>query len=69
MIVYGCAFDSSIFLVRSLSNRKLIPAFVPRPGPFYDDGKWRRRMGWLDSSGMAVDYFSVDGVKDWHTIC
>ena len=19
-------------------------------------------------SGMAVDYFSVDGVKDWHTI-
>lgn len=25
---------------------------------------------WVGSilSGMAVDYFSVDGVKDWHTI-
>ena len=32
---------------------------------------WMREFGaWVGSilSGMAVDYFSVDGVKDWQTI-
>lgn len=49
MIVYGCAFDffnisGSVFVEREIQHS------CQRPGPFYDDGKWRRRMGfWLDS--------------------
>lgn len=60
---------SSIFLVRYLSNRKLIPAIrASAQGLFMT---MVNGVGaWVGSilSGMAVDYFSVDGVKDWQTI-
>ena len=45
MIVYGCAFDffnisGSVFVEQEVDSA------CQRPGPFYDDGKWRRRMGY-----------------------
>ncbi len=48
MIVYGCAFDffnisGSVFVEQEVDSRRASAR------AFYDDGKWRRRMGWLDS--------------------
>lgn len=50
MIVYGCAFDffnisGSVFVEQEVDSSIRASA----RGLFYDDGKWRRRMGWLDS--------------------
>ncbi|MCN5959192.1 xanthosine/proton symporter XapB [Escherichia coli] len=69
MIVYGCAFDffnisGSVFVEQEVdssiraSAQGLFMTMVNGVG------------AWVGSilSGMAVDYFSVDGVKDWHTI-
>ncbi|MEN0614177.1 nucleoside permease [Klebsiella indica] len=69
MIVYGCAFDffnisGSVFVEQSVSPDIRASAqglFMTMVNGFG---------AWLGSilSGMAVDYFSVDGVKDWQTI-
>ena len=69
MIVYGCAFDffnisGSVFVEQEVdssiraSAQGLFMTMVNGVG------------SWVGSilSGMAVDYFSVDGVKDWQTI-
>ena len=69
MIVYGCAFDffnisGSVFVEQEVESRirasaqGLFMTMVNGVG------------AWVGSilSGMAVDYFSVDGVKDWQTI-
>ena len=69
MIVYGCAFDffnisGSVFVEQEVSSnirasaQGLFMTMVNGVG------------AWVGSilSGMAVDYFSVDGVKDWQTI-
>ncbi|HCB1498122.1 nucleoside transporter [Klebsiella oxytoca] len=69
MIVYGCAFDffnisGSVFVEQEVSPnirasaQGLFMTMVNGVG------------AWVGSilSGMAVDYFSVDGVKDWQTI-
>lgn len=69
MIVYGCAFDffnisGSVFVEQEVSAnirasaRGLFMTMVNGIG------------AWVGSvlSGMAVDYFSIDGVKDWQTI-
>ncbi|WP_353145451.1 nucleoside permease [Enterobacter sp.] len=69
MIVYGCAFDffnisGSVFVEQEVcadiraSAQGLFMTTVNGIG------------AWFGSvlSGMAVDYFSVDGVKDWQTI-
>ena len=69
MIVYGCAFDffnisGSVFVEQEVdssiraSAQGLFMTMVNGIG------------AWVGSilSGMAVDYFSVDGVKDWQTI-
>ncbi|WP_336221245.1 nucleoside permease [Citrobacter amalonaticus] len=69
MIVYGCAFDffnisGSVFVEQEVDARirasaqGLFMTMVNGVG------------AWVGSilSGMAVDYFSVDGVKDWQTI-
>ncbi|MCN8512723.1 xanthosine/proton symporter XapB, partial [Escherichia coli] len=69
MIVYGCAFDffnisGSVFVEQEVdssiraSAQGLFMTMVNGVG------------AWVGSilSGMAVDYFSVDGVKDWQTI-
>jgi NHS family xanthosine MFS transporter len=68
MIVYGCAFDFFNISGRYLSSRKLTQHSRQRPGLFMT---MVNGIGaWVGSilSGMAVDYFSVDGVKDWQTI-
>ncbi|MFZ3619951.1 nucleoside permease [Leclercia barmai] len=69
MIVYGCAFDffnisGSVFVEQEVSPtirasaQGLFMTMVNGVG------------AWVGSilSGMAVDYFSVEGVKDWQTI-
>lgn len=69
MIVYGCAFDffnisGSVFVEQEVDSKirasaqGLFMTMVNGVG------------AWVGSilSGMAVDYFSVDGVKDWQTI-
>ncbi|WP_058912673.1 nucleoside permease [Entomohabitans teleogrylli] len=69
MIVYGCAFDffnisGSVFVEQEVSAdirasaQGLFMTMVNGVG------------AWVGSllSGMAVDYFSLDGVKDWQTI-
>ncbi|KLV66204.1 nucleoside permease [Citrobacter murliniae] len=69
MIVYGCAFDffnisGSVFVEQEVSSnirasaQGLFMTMVNGVG------------AWVGSilSGMAVDYFSVDGIKDWQTI-
>jgi NHS family xanthosine MFS transporter len=69
MIVYGCAFDffnisGSVFVEQEVnasiraSAQGLFMTMVNGVG------------AWVGSilSGMAVDYFSVDGVKQWQTI-
>ena len=69
MIVYGCAFDffnisGSVFVEQEVnpniraSAQGLFMTMVNGVG------------AWVGSilSGMAVDYFSIDGVKDWQTI-
>ncbi|VUS59820.1 nucleoside permease [Klebsiella spallanzanii] len=69
MIVYGCAFDffnisGSVFVEQEVSSnirasaQGLFMTMVNGVG------------AWVGSilSGMAVDYFSIDGVKDWQTI-
>lgn len=69
MIVYGCAFDffnisGSVFVEQEVdasiraSAQGLFMTMVNGVG------------AWVGSilSGMAIDYFSVDGVKDWQTI-
>ncbi|VEA16045.1 nucleoside permease [Salmonella enterica subsp. enterica] len=69
MIVYGCAFDffnisGSVFVEQEVdssiraSAQGLFMTMVNGVG------------AWIGSllSGMAVDYFSIDGVKDWQTI-
>lgn len=69
MIVYGCAFDffnisGSVFVEQEVSAnirasaQGLFMTMVNGIG------------AWVGSvlSGMAVDYFSIDGVKDWQTI-
>ncbi|HDX8607158.1 TPA: MFS transporter [Klebsiella michiganensis] len=69
MIVYGCAFDffnisGSVFVEQEAgahiraSAQGLFMTMVNGVG------------AWVGSvlSGMAVDYFSVDGVKEWQTI-
>lgn len=69
MIVYGCAFDffnisGSVFVEQEVdaqiraSAQGLFMTMVNGVG------------AWVGSilSGLAVDYFSVDGVKDWQTI-
>jgi len=69
MIVYGCAFDffnisGSVFVEQEVdpsiraSAQGLFMTMVNGIG------------AWVGSilSGMAVDYFSVDGVKEWPTI-
>ncbi|VEB56306.1 nucleoside permease [Salmonella enterica subsp. enterica] len=66
MIVYGCAFDffnisGSVFVEQEVdssiraSAQGLFMTMVNGVG------------AWIGSllSGMAVDYFSIDGVKDW----
>ena len=59
MIVYGCAFDffnisGSVFVEQEVSADIRASA----QGLFFGSVL----------SGVAVDYFSVDGVKDWQTI-
>ena len=69
MIVYGCAFDffnisGSVFVEQEVSAnirasaQGLFMTMVNGIG------------AWVGSvlSGMAVDYFSIDGVKEWQTI-
>ena len=69
MIVYGCAFDffnisGSVFVEQEVdsniraSAQGLFMTMVNGVG------------AWIGSilSGIAVDYFSIDGVKDWQTI-
>ncbi|MGS2872236.1 nucleoside permease [Enterobacter huaxiensis] len=69
MIVYGCAFDffnisGSVFVEQEVSSdirasaQGLFMTTVNGIGAYF---------GSL-LSGMAVDYFSADGVKDWQTI-
>ncbi|MGG5838016.1 nucleoside permease [Huaxiibacter chinensis] len=69
MIVYGCAFDffnisGSVFVEQEVSAdirasaQGLFMAMVNGVGAY---------VGAI-LSGMAVDYFSVEGVKDWQTI-
>ncbi|SUC45289.1 Xanthosine transporter [Providencia stuartii] len=69
MIVYGCAFDffnisGSIFIEKEVGNRMrasaqgLFMTMVNGVGAYFG----------AILSGLVVDYFSVDGVKDWHTI-
>ncbi|AWH87636.1 nucleoside permease [Limnobaculum parvum] len=69
MIVYGCAFDffnisGSVFVEQEVSSdirasaQGLFMTMVNGVGAY---------VGAI-LSGKAVDYFSVDGVKDWHTI-
>jgi len=69
MIVYGCAFDffnisGSVFVEQEVgpdiraSAQGLFMTTVNGIGAYFGS----------ILSGMAVDYFSVDGVKDWQTI-
>ena len=69
MIVYGCAFDffnisGSVFVEQEVtpdiraSAQGLFMTMVNGVGAY---------VGSI-LSGMAVDYFSVEGVKDWQTI-
>jgi len=69
MIVYGCAFDffnisGSVFVEQEVSSdirasaQGLFMTMVNGVGAY---------LGAI-LSGMAVDFFSVDGVKDWQTI-
>lgn len=69
MIVYGCAFDffnisGSVFVEQEVSSeirasaQGLFMTMVNGVGAY---------VGSI-LSGLAVDYFSVDGVKDWQTI-
>ncbi|CAM6952753.1 MULTISPECIES: nucleoside permease [Enterobacter] len=69
MIVYGCAFDffnisGSVFVEQEVSAdirasaQGLFMTTVNGIGAYFGSVL----------SGMAVDYFSVDGVKDWQTI-
>lgn len=69
MIVYGCAFDffnisGSVFVEQEVSSdirasaQGLFMTMVNGVGAY---------IGAI-LSGMAVDFFSVDGVKDWQTI-
>lgn len=69
MIVYGCAFDffnisGSVFVEQEVSTdirasaQGLFMTTVNGIGAYFGSVL----------SGVAVDYFSVDGVKDWQTI-
>lgn len=69
MIVYGCAFDffnisGSVFVEQKVSTdirasaQGLFMTTVNGIGAYFGSVL----------SGMAVDYFSVDGMKDWQTI-
>ncbi|WP_449551274.1 nucleoside permease [Lelliottia amnigena] len=69
MIVYGCAFDffnisGSVFVEQEVSSdirasaQGLFMTMVNGVGAY---------LGAI-LSGMAVDFFSVDGIKDWRTI-
>ena len=69
MIVYGCAFDffnisGSVFVEQEVSSDIRASA----------QGLFMTTVNGIGAyigsilSGMAVDYFSVDGVKDWQTI-
>ncbi|HHA1915303.1 TPA: nucleoside permease [Enterobacter asburiae] len=69
MIVYGCAFDffnisGSVFVEQEVSTdirasaQGLFMTTVNGIGAYFGSVL----------SGMAVDYFSVDGMKDWQTI-
>ena len=69
MIVYGCAFDffnisGSVFVEQEVSSNIRASA----------QGLFMTTVNGIGAyigsilSGMAVDYFSVDGVKDWQTI-
>ncbi|KAF0955285.1 nucleoside permease [Escherichia albertii] len=69
MIVYGCAFDffnisGSVFVEQEVDSSIRASA----QGLFMTMGNGVG--AWVGSllSGMAVDYFTIDGVKDWHTI-
>lgn len=68
MIVYGCAFDffnisGSVFVEQEVDSSIRASARA-----FYDDGKWRRRMGWLDSERYGSGLLLGGWRKDWHTI-
>ncbi|HHR6439329.1 TPA: MFS transporter, partial [Providencia alcalifaciens] len=69
MIVYGCAFDffnisGSIFIEQEVDHRMrasaqgLFMTMVNGVGAYFG----------AILSGLVVDYFSVDGVKDWQSI-
>ncbi|MBM7345352.1 nucleoside permease [Pantoea coffeiphila] len=69
MIVYGCAFDffnisGSIFIEKTVDTRMrasaqgLFMTMVNGVGAYFG----------AILSGRVVDYFSIDGVKDWPTI-
>lgn len=69
MIVYGCAFDffnisGSVFVEQEVNSRIRASAQGLFMTMVNGIGAW---VGSI-LSGMAVDYFSVDGVKDWQTI-
>ena len=69
MIVYGCAFDffnisGSVFVEQEVDSRIRASAQGLFMTMVNGVGAW---IGSL-LSGMAVDYFTVDGVKDWQTI-
>lgn len=69
MVVYGCAFDffnisGSIFIEKTVDTRMrasaqgLFMTMVNGVGAYFG----------AILSGLVVDYFSIDGVKDWQTI-
>ncbi|WP_414456042.1 nucleoside permease [Enterobacter quasiroggenkampii] len=69
MIVYGCAFDffnisGSVFVEQEVSADIRASAQGLFMTTVNGIGAWFGSV----LSGMAVDYFSVDGVKDWQTI-
>ena len=66
MIVYGCAFDffnisGSVFVEQEVDSSIRASAQGSFMTMVNGVGAW---VGSI-LSGMAVDYFSVDGVKDW----
>lgn len=69
MIVYGCAFDffnisGSVFVEQEVSADIRASAQGLFMTTVNGIGAWFGSV----LSGMAVDYFSVDGVKEWQTI-
>ncbi len=69
MIVYGCAFDffnTRVSICRAGCGTQWL---APARRAVYDQVNGVGGVDWPFLSGMAVDYFSIDGVKDWQTIC